>query len=99
VVELDERHKVGVVTIIVLHQDAVILQANDRDPVAEVFREGCYPKAERGAWSQLLPRCWRLAPVNRVDGPLWLPRIIYAATSINKDTYMELRTEATWFGS
>jgi len=95
---LDEGHEVGVVAVIVLHQDAVILQADDRDPVAKVFREGCDPKAERGAWSQLLSRCWRLAPVNRVDRPLWSPMIIYAFPSI-KDTYMELRIEATWFGS
>lgn len=53
---LDESHEVGIVAVIVLHQDAVVLQANDRDPVAEVFREGCDPKAERGAWPQLLSR-------------------------------------------
>ena len=79
---LDESHEVGVVAVIVFHQDAVVLQADDRDPVAEVFGEGCDPKAERGAWSQLLSRCWRLAPVNRVDRPLPLPMIIYAATPI-----------------
>jgi len=66
---LDESHEVGVVAVIVLHQHAVVLQADDRDPVAEVFREGCDPKAERGAWSQLLSRCRRLAPVNRMDRP------------------------------
>ena len=49
VIHLDEGHKVGVVAIIILHQDSVVLQANDRDPVAEVFRERCDPETERGA--------------------------------------------------
>jgi hypothetical protein len=82
VVHLDERHKVGVVAVIVLHQDAVVLQADDRDPVAEVLREGCDPETECGAWAQLLSRPWRLAPVHRVDGPLGFPLIIYAAAPI-----------------
>lgn len=79
---LDESHEVGIVAVIVLHQNTVILQADDCDPIAEVFREGCDPKAKRGAWSQLLSRCWRLAPVNRVDRPLRLPMINDAAVSI-----------------
>ena len=51
VVDLDERHKVGVVTVIVLHQNAVILQPDHGDPVAEVLRERCDGEAERGAWA------------------------------------------------
>ena len=82
VVDLDEGHKVGVVAVIVLHQDAVVLQADDRDPVAEVLRKGSDAEAERGAWAHLQPRRWRLAPVKRVDGPLKLPMVIYDADSI-----------------
>jgi hypothetical protein len=78
VVDLDERHKVGVVTVIVLHQDAVVLQADDRDPVAEVLCKGSDAEAERGAGAQLLSWCWRLPPVNRIDGPLELPMVIYS---------------------
>lgn len=83
-VRLDKRYKVGVVAIIILHQDAVVLQADDRDPVAEVLREGCDPEAERGTWAQLLARRWRLAPVNRVDGPLESLMITYAAAPTKK---------------
>jgi hypothetical protein len=99
VVDLDERHKVGVFAVIILHQDAVILQADYGDPVAEVLREGCDGEAERGAWAQLLPWRWRLAPVNRVDGPLECRGLSMPQISQGKDTYMELRIEATWFGS
>jgi hypothetical protein len=79
---LDESHEVRVVAVIVFHQDAIILQADDRNPIAEVFREGSDPKAERGAWSQLLSWCWRLAPVNRIDRPLRLPMIIHATVPV-----------------
>jgi hypothetical protein len=70
VVQFDERHKVGVVAIIILDQHAIVLQADDGDPVAGVLREGCDPETERGAWAHLLPWRRRLAPINRVDGPL-----------------------------
>jgi hypothetical protein len=51
VVDFDERHKVGVVAVIVLYEDAVVLEADDRDPVSEVLREGCDTETERGAWA------------------------------------------------
>jgi len=47
----NEGHEVGVVSIIVLHQDSIVLQTDNSDPVAEIFREGCDPEAERGTWA------------------------------------------------
>jgi hypothetical protein len=57
-IHLDKGHEIGVVAVIVLHQHAIVLQAYDRDSVAEILREGCDPETERGAWAQLLPWCW-----------------------------------------
>jgi hypothetical protein len=47
----NEGHKVRVVAIIVLHQDSIVLQTDNCDPVAEILREGCDPEAERGPWA------------------------------------------------
>jgi hypothetical protein len=57
-VHLDEGYEIGIVAVIVLDQNAVILQPHDRDPIAEILREGCDPETERGARAQLLPWCW-----------------------------------------
>jgi hypothetical protein len=41
--DLDERNKVGVVVVIVLHRDAVVLQTDNHDLVSEILSEGCDP--------------------------------------------------------
>jgi hypothetical protein len=71
-IHLDEGHEIWVVAVIVLHQYAIILQAYDRDTVTKILRKGCDPETERGARAQLLPWRWRLAPINRVDGPFMI---------------------------
>ena len=66
-VDFDERHKFAVVAVIVLF----VLQAEDRDPVAEVLCEKCVPEAERGT---RLVTCTRRA--------FGLPMAIHAADHI-----------------
>jgi hypothetical protein len=77
VVDFAQLHKVGVVAVIAFHQHAVTLQANYGNPIEEVLHEVCEGEVEGGAWAQLLPWRWQLAPVNRVEGPLG--RVMYPA--------------------
>ena len=49
--DFDEGHKVRVVAIIVLHQNSIVMQADNCDPVAEILGERCDPETERGAWA------------------------------------------------
>lgn len=68
---LDERHEIGVLAElrVVLDEHALVLQADDRDPVPVVGRERGDAEAERRARAQLLAGRGGLAPVESVYGP------------------------------
>ena len=70
-VRLDETDEVLVlrVVVVVLDEDALILEADDGEAVAGVFVEGAEGEAEGGARTGVLAWGGRLAPVKSVDWP------------------------------
>lgn len=63
VVGFTKGHKIGIIGVIVLHEDALILKSCDGNTILVVFSEGCDSEAESGSRPQLLPRRGGLAPI------------------------------------
>lgn len=69
VVRLAQRHKVGVVIVVVLDEHALVLQADDGYAIPEILGEGGDPEAEGRARAGLLSRGGGFAPVDGMNGP------------------------------
>jgi hypothetical protein len=67
---LDEGDKVGVVAVVVLNENAIVLEANNGYTVAGIFCERCEAEAEGGTGADgVAVWCGRFTPIKRVDGP------------------------------
>lgn len=46
-IRLNEGDKIRIVSVVVLHENSLVLQPDYCDPIAEIFCEGCDAEAKR----------------------------------------------------